>query len=54
MGYKYIVYKARTSNKLFESEDYIAAVNYVQKLESEQRRVGNFEYERYERVKVVR
>ena len=50
----YIVYKRNTSNKLFESDDLESAAAFIERMNYEQSTRGDFEYDRYEIVRVVK
>lgn len=54
MQESYIVYKRNTANKLFESDNLESAAAFIERMNYEQRMRGDFEYDKYEIVRVVK
>ena len=54
MRESYIVYKKKTSNKLYETDTLESAAAFIEETERLKRAAGDFECEKYEIVRVVK
>lgn len=50
----YVIYYRNSSNKLYETRDFNDAINFVERMEKNKRKNGDFEWDKYEIVKIDR